>query len=63
MPINALLHLAKMSSMSPLTAQIIFWAFVAQGNTRIASYLQELTELYKPAATVYYISDYRLQGR
>lgn len=55
---EVLLQLAWLAS-APFTAQVLFWAFIMQDNTRMASYVQDVATLAKPSATVYQLSDYR----
>lgn len=53
--VPALLHLAHLASLSPLYAQMLFWSYIIQGNTRIASFIQLAAEQNRPAAQVFSI--------
>ena len=59
-PFPALMHLAYIAGLSQLHANVLFFAFIAQGNTRVASFIQLAHEHNKPSATVFDINTGRI---
>lgn len=58
MHLTYLLQLAALAQRSQIHAQMLFFAFIAQGNTKMASYIQ-LAARECGQAEVYQLSDYR----